>query len=336
MADDRTTIILSGDPKQLGPIIRSAVASRLGLATSFLNRLVDRAVYSDRTNAGITMVKLIKNWRSHASILRFPNDNFYNSELEACGPPSVINSLLESPVLAKRNFPVVFHGIAGLDDREEGSPSFFNIDEISLICKYVEELRADRVRRLTDKDIGVISPYNAQGKKLRKRLPETIDVGSVEQFQGQERTVILITTVRSQTSNVAHDIKHLLGFLVNPRRMNVAITRAKALLIVVGNPLILGLDPLWRKFLNYVYRNGGWKGLQPNWDPSQDPPDGPGSGGGQIMRNKGLTEMDSMAEQLIHHVSAAVEGDTDSGDDYDEERREANEDRGPWIRRDDE
>lgn len=79
--------------------------------------------------------------------------------------------------------------------------------------------------------------------------------------------------------------------------------------------MILGLDPLWRRFLNYVYRNGGWKGLQPDWDPSQDPPDGLGGPGStQIM-----TEMDSMAEQLMHHVSAAVEGNTDSGDDNDEE-----------------
>ncbi|KAG8929262.1 hypothetical protein FRC01_004609 [Tulasnella sp. 417] len=340
MANENTRIILSGDPKQLGPIIRSAVASRLGLATSFLNRLVERDVYSDRANSGITMVKLTKNWRSHNTILRFPNDNFYNGELEACGPRMVIDSLLGSPVLANKNFPVVFHGIAGLDAREEGSPSFFNVDEISLIYKYVEELRMDRTRRITDQDIGVISPYNAQGKKLRKRLQpqyENIDVGSVEKFQGQERKVILITTVRSQRSNVQHDLKHLLGFLVSPRRMNVALTRAKALLVVVGNPRILGLDPLWRKFLNYVYRNGGWKGLEPDWDPSQDPPDGPGgSGGERTVKKTGLPAMESLAEEQMHEVRRAVEDDTESEDDYDEGRREANEDRGPWVRGDNE
>lgn len=56
IGDQSTAIILSGDPKQLGPIVRSSVASRLGLATSFLNRLVERAVYSDRANSGITCV----------------------------------------------------------------------------------------------------------------------------------------------------------------------------------------------------------------------------------------------------------------------------------------
>ncbi|KAG8926685.1 hypothetical protein FRC01_008506 [Tulasnella sp. 417] len=338
MANERTTIILSGDPKQLGPIIRSTVASHLGLATSFLNRLVDREVYADSANAGITMVKLTKNWRSHEAILCFPNETFYNSELEVCAPCTVTDSLLGSPVLARKNFPVVFHGIAGLDDREAGSPSYFNIDEISLICKYVDELRSDRVRRLSDHDIGVISPYNAQGKKLRKRLNmqyANIKVGSVEEFQGQERTVILITTVRSQVSNVAHDLKHLLGFLVNPRRMNVALTRAKALLVVVGNPLILGLDPLWRKFLNYIHRNGGWKGLEPNWDTKSDSPDEP-TQTGRAAVNGGLTEMESLAERLMRRVSIAADQNTDGDGDYDEERREANEDRGPWIRRDDE
>ncbi|KAG8954837.1 hypothetical protein FRC04_010319 [Tulasnella sp. 424] len=340
MADDRTTIVLSGDPKQLGPIVRSAVASHLGLATSFLNRLVDREVYSNSASVGVTMVKLTKNWRSHDAILRFPNETFYNGELEACAPCTVIDSLLESPVLARKNFPVVFHGIAGLDDREAGSPSYFNIDEISLICKYVDELRSDRVRRLTDHDIGVISPYNAQGKKLRRRLDmqyQNIKVGSVEEFQGQERTVILITTVRSQVSNVAHDLKHILGFLVNPRRMNVALTRAKALLVVVGNPSILGLDPLWRKFLNYVHRNGGWKGLQPNWDPKDDSPDG--ATGLRVERavgDEGLTEMELLAEQLKRQITLTAGRDGDGDEDYDEERREANEDRGPWIRRDDE
>lgn len=101
--------------------------------------------------------------------------------------------------------------------------------------------------------------------------------------------------------------------------------------------MILGLDPLWRKFLNYVYRNGGWKGLEPDWDPNQDPPDGPGgSGGGRIVKKTGLTEMESLAEELMHGVRRAVEDDTDSEDDYDEGRREANEDRGAWVRGDNE
>ncbi|KAG8895451.1 hypothetical protein FRB99_000594, partial [Tulasnella sp. 403] len=120
-----------------------------------------------------------------------------------------------------------------------------------------------------DADIGIIAPYSAQGRKLRLRLKEKyggIKVGSVEEFQGQERKVILITTVRSTREKVSHDLKYMLGFLINPRRLNVALTRAKALMIIVGNPHILGMDPLWKEFLTFVYRQGGFKGLGPNWD----------------------------------------------------------------------
>lgn len=106
---------------------------------------------------------------------------------------------------------------------------------------------------------------------------------------------------------------------------------------MVGNPSILGLDPLWREFLNYVHRNGGWKGLQPNWDPKNGSPDG--ATGFRVERavgDEGLTEMELLAEQLKRQVTLTAGRNTDGDEDYDEERREANEDRGPWIRRDDE
>lgn len=95
------------------------------------------------------MVKLTKNWRSHEAILRFPNEAFYSGELEVCGDTTMIDSLLDSPVLATPNFPIVFHGISGSDEREAGSPSYFNIDEISEVCKYVDMLRMDRKRLLS-------------------------------------------------------------------------------------------------------------------------------------------------------------------------------------------
>ncbi|KAG8892136.1 hypothetical protein FRC01_014328, partial [Tulasnella sp. 417] len=114
-----------------------------------------------------------------------------------------------------------------------------------------------------------------------------------------------------------------------------ALTRAKALLVMVGNPHILGLDPLWRKFLNDVHRNGGWKGLEPNWDPSSDSSNEP-TQAGATAGNEGLTEMESLAEQLMRRVSIAADQNTEGDGDYDDESREANEDRGPWIRRDDE
>jgi len=84
-----------------------------------------------------------------------------------------------------------------------------------------------------------------------------VKVGSVEEFQGQERRVIIMSTVRSNTEFVGSDIRRSLGFVANKSRLNVALTRAQALLIVVGNPIVLSLDPLWRQFLNYIHVRGG-------------------------------------------------------------------------------
>lgn len=94
-------------------------------------------------------MKLVKNWRSHPSILKFPNDEFYRGELEACGDPAVTGSLLRFDELAMKNFPVIFHGISGKDERESSSPSFFNIDEASLVKLYVQRLFEDQKLRLS-------------------------------------------------------------------------------------------------------------------------------------------------------------------------------------------
>ena len=92
----------------------------------------------------IRFVKLTKNYRSHQAILDYPNDRFYNGELEVCGPPAVIDSFLGSPQLVSPRFPVVFHAISGKNDREASSPSYFNIDEAIQTKAYIVALLADR------------------------------------------------------------------------------------------------------------------------------------------------------------------------------------------------
>ena len=93
-------------------------------------------------------------------------------------------------------------------------------------------------------------------------------MGSVECFQGQERRVILLSTVRSEPElYLDHDIRYNLGFIAHPKRFNVAMTRAKALLIVIGCPSVLALDKKnWLPFLQYCHENGAIVG-EP-WDPS--------------------------------------------------------------------
>ncbi|KAI0344524.1 P-loop containing nucleoside triphosphate hydrolase protein [Trametopsis cervina] len=271
MADSDTNVILSGDDKQLGPIVRSPVARDLGLSQSYLDRLMANSIYDEITGKGVTISKLIKNWRSHPAILKFPNDEFYRGDLKACGDPTVTHSLTRWDGLVKKDFPIIFHGIHGKDLREASSPSFFNIDEASQVNKYITNLVDDRKLRLQPENIGVIAPYHAQVQKIRKLLKKKeIKVGSVEEYQGQEKRVIIISTVRSSMEHVKFDLRHTLGFVANPRRFNVAITRAQALLIVIGDPTVLSLDPRWRAFINYISINGGCTGKRIDWDPHEE------------------------------------------------------------------
>ncbi|XP_016159557.1 PREDICTED: putative helicase MOV-10 [Ficedula albicollis] len=118
----------------------------------------------------------------------------------------------------------------------------------------------------------ILPHVSTQVEKIRKaitclepdlqRLPDIgqLKVGSVEEFQGQERLVILISTVRSCSTYLQLDQTFRLGFLKNPKRFNVAITRAKALLIVVGNPTVLSKDQHWHRFLRYCQQQGGYTG----------------------------------------------------------------------------
>merc|ERR1712060_614015 len=126
--------------------------------------------------------------------------------------------------------------------REQNSPSWFNADECSMVLDYVKELLAVRGEgRVLASDIGIITPYHKQAQKMKRLfLGASLDVsangikiGSTELFQGQERRVVLISTVRSSEEHIDFDLKHNLGFLDNPKRFNVSITRACSLLVVV-------------------------------------------------------------------------------------------------------
>ncbi|KAJ3542153.1 hypothetical protein NMY22_g3612 [Coprinellus aureogranulatus] len=164
----------------------------------------------------------------------------------------------------------------------------------------------------TDADIGVIAPYHAQCLKLRaglRNLADAVKVGSVEEFQGQERKIIIISTVRSSKEYVSFDLRHTLGFVANPRRFNVAITRAKALLIIVGNPHVLGLDPLWRGFLQYIYLNGGWTGSSDiPWDLKEEEGTAGEEYGARVRREADM-DMAELARRVQVSMDQGGEGD---------------------------
>nr|XP_033773425.1 helicase MOV-10 isoform X2 [Geotrypetes seraphini] len=272
-------LVLAGDPKQLGPILRSPMAIKHGLGMSLLERLMtENSLYkkpSGQYNPQF-VTKLLHNYRSHSAILRTPNELFYDNELLEYADQMISHSYCKWEHLPKKDFPIIFHGVLGEDIRESNSPSFFNIEEIEIVLTYLKQLLSAQGKsgqgRISPKEIGIISPYRKQVEKLRRAITfvdpnlkglndiKDLKVGSVEEFQGQERRVIIISTVRSSVDYIKMDDDFSLGFLRNPKRFNVAATRAKALLIVVGNPIILSKDVSWYKFLGYCKQEGGYVG----------------------------------------------------------------------------
>ena len=263
-------VVMVGDPKQLGPVIRSSLGSRHGLSTSLLERLMEELPLYARKEGSYDprcITKLVRNFRSHPSLLEVPARLFYHSELQPCADQVVVNSCLQFPGLsdaAKGKTPLIFRGIIGQDLKEESSPSFFNAEEAVTVLEYVKEITSMKENRVAAKDIGVIAPYRRQVQKIRKKLKEhnftEVTVGSTEEFQGQERKVIIVSTVRSTPEYVNTDTQYKLGFLSNPKRFNVAITRAKALLIIVGNPHILSQDKDWAALLAFAREKGCYTG----------------------------------------------------------------------------
>ncbi|NXN55412.1 M10L1 helicase, partial [Rynchops niger] len=259
-------IVLVGDPKQLGPVIKSKIALTFGLSMSLLERLTSRDVYLRDEDAfsacgaynPLLITKLVKNYRSHSALLALPSKLFYHKELEVCANTSVVTSLLHWRKLPRKGFPLIFHGIRGSETREGHSHSWFNPTEAVQVMQYCCHLAKNENALVSGTDIGVITPYRKQVEKIRFLLRSIdladIKVGTVEEFQGQEYMVIILSTVRSH-EDLFGDDKYCLGFLSNPKRFNVAITRAKALLIVVGNPHVLVKDPCFCALLEYSLTN---------------------------------------------------------------------------------
>lgn len=176
-------------------------------------------------------------------------------EFELCKKFNEISNIRESPT------SIIFHGVRGQNHQEHDNPSWYNPQEIWQCIHY---LKRSYSIGLTADDCGIITPYKKQVQKLRHLLTEleipVPKIGTVEDFQGQERYVIILSAVRSSLTYIGNDIKHSLGFVASPRRLNVALTRARAILIIVGNPHLLSTDPYWRSALLYCIKNNSYLG----------------------------------------------------------------------------
>ncbi|XP_023365120.1 RNA helicase Mov10l1 [Otolemur garnettii] len=271
ISDISGQIVLAGDPMQLGPVIKSRLAMAYGLNVSMLERLMSRPAYlRDETAFGacgaynpLLVTKLVKNYRSHEALLALPSRLFYHRELEVCADPKVVTSLLGWEKLPQKGFPLIFHGVRGNEAREGRSPSWFNPAEAVQVMRYCCLLARSVSSQVSASNIGVITPYRKQVEKIKILLRNVdlmdIKVGSVEEFQGQEYLVIIISTVRSNEDRFEDD-RYFLGFLSNSKRFNVAITRPKALLIVLGNPHVLVRDPCFGALLEYSITHGVYTG----------------------------------------------------------------------------
>ena len=278
-AKNPAQLILAGDPMQLGPVITSDLCKKFGMGVSYMERLVKTSpAYRANANAQYPpdLVSFLKqNYRSHPSILKLPNEMFYHNKLVCSGDIFKTGSFCQWEHLPCKNFPILFHGIDGENLREGTSPSWFNPQEAMEVANYVDTLMNRSKPSIKAEEIGIITPYARQVQKIRLLLEKKghvgIKVGSVETFQGQERRCIIVSTVRSETQHLEHDRKYNLGFVANEKRFNVAITRAMALLIVVGNPRVLATDKKnWLPFLAFCKMHGAWNGEEWGNDPASD------------------------------------------------------------------
>ncbi|XP_017761861.1 PREDICTED: probable RNA helicase armi [Eufriesea mexicana] len=271
---DYGQVVLAGDPLQLGPVVQSGIAKNFGLNESFLSRLLRQFPYQRDPNGFETcydprlVTKLVLNYRSLPEILELSSSLFYDSELKAQisatkSKEAKLLQTLATELPKRKGAPpaIIFHGVNGENCKDDDNPSWYNLEEATQVYLYLINLYKCGI---SPNDIGIITPYQKQVFQIRELLMELNvelpKVSSVEGFQGQERNIIIISVVRSSNNFVNEDIKHSLGFVACPRRLNVAITRARALVIILGNPRLLVQDPYWRSVLIYCINQESYIG----------------------------------------------------------------------------
>jgi superfamily I DNA and/or RNA helicase len=233
-------VVLAGDHCQLPPTIISSEAARDGLAVSLMERLIrDLGVQISR--------RLTTQYRMHESIMEFSSEAFYESSLVADASVkahllSEIPHVIPGPLTSA---PLTFIDTAGAGYDEELEPdgeSRRNPQEAELVGQQVQSLLDSGV---SPRDIAVIAPYSAQVRMLRGQLTiDGLEIDTVDGFQGREKEAVIISLVRS---NAGGEI----GFLGDTRRMNVALTRARRKLIVIGDSATIAGHPFYHKLLEY-------------------------------------------------------------------------------------
>ena len=274
------SLILAGDPKQLGPVVKQKDAERLGLGRSMLERLFELKIYKRNSVTNEydknCITKLLESFRCDPRILKPCNKLFYDNELVCSNrtPPSLMRML-------KLNKPLVLFHTKGKEERPPRSTSFQNLEEAEICARlvimlYMRGLEPDQIglmstykkqkyvleeelskkiesaRRLLDERFQVLvgekieSAIEPKTKLVAKELNWLCKIETIDSFQGSERDVIIISTVRSQ---LGAGLKNF-AFLHDAKRFNVAISRAKWLVLVVGDGDVMGSSEYWRQLLD--------------------------------------------------------------------------------------
>ncbi len=232
-------VILAGDHQQLPPTIKSQQAAKAGLSVTLFEKIIQR-------QKADTMLEV--QYRMNEKIMAFSNKKFYNDKLiahESVKDKTIGDSLA-----------VEFIDTAGCSFNEEegqNTSSLVNIGEADIVLKHLKELFDQNI--ISEKtSIGIISPYKAQVNLLEikveenealKKMGKRLSVNTVDGFQGQERDLIYISLVRSNSDGE-------IGFLTDLRRMNVAMTRARQKLVLIGDSATLARHPFYKEMMEYM------------------------------------------------------------------------------------
>ena len=241
-------VVLAGDHCQLPPTVVSPEAAAEGFGVSLFQRVM--AIYGPQVARKLTV-----QYRMHEAIMDFSSMEFYEAELEADATVSkhVLADLSGVVATPLTRTPVEFIDTAGAGFDEEIEPdgeSRRNPREATLVCRKVRELLDSGVAA---DDIAVIAPYAAQVRFLREQLPVPgLEIDSVDGFQGREKEAVVISLVRSNS-------KGTIGFLADVRRMNVAMTRARRKLLIVGDSATLSGHPFYRRMVDYFEGLGAYR-----------------------------------------------------------------------------
>ena len=238
-------VIFAGDHCQLSPTIKSNEAAKKGLSNTLMEKMVNQYPQS--------VVLLEEQYRMNRSIMEYSSEVFYNGKLKA-------HDSVATHLLYDDDKPLLFIDTAGasFEEKSEGH-SISNPEEASFILKQLETLVQELSPRYSIEDfptIAVISPYKQQIVQIKELFQHSLDIdkfkskisiNTIDSFQGQERDVVIISMARSNDEGI-------IGFLADIRRMNVAMTRARKKLIVVGDSATLSRLPFYENFIAYAQK----------------------------------------------------------------------------------